>query len=101
MKKSILIPLSMVASSAFAIDTSGYVEIKEVKAFDSRIDVHLIDNQHHQCENQAHLTRFLLDSSSTHKVSFILSAFAAGKKVSLSYTCNADGNPEISGIRVR
>lgn len=101
MRKSLLITLFMVAHSAFAIDTSGYVEIKEVKAWDSAIDVYLIDNQQHQCENQAHLTRFLLDPSSNHKVSFILSAFAAGKKVSLSYTCNASGHPEISGIRVR
>lgn len=101
MKNISFIMLFLFVDFAYSLDTLGYAEIVEVKAWESTIEVYLSGAQQHQCENQAHPGRFLMDPASNHKMSVVLSAFMAGKKVSLSYVCNTEGHPEIAGIRVR
>lgn len=94
------IVLLMLSSSALAIDTNGYVKIKEIKAWASQIDVYLDDLQEHQCSDTVHKTRFKADPTKTHYVSFLLMAFAAGKEVKLAYSCDEGGYPIIAGVRV-
>jgi hypothetical protein len=95
-----VILMSIISSSVMAINTSDYVEIKELKAWEPVIDVYFVDNQNHQCSG-GHKTRFLADVNNKHHVSFLLTAFTAGLKVQLAYSCNQQGYPEISGIRYR
>ena len=89
----------LLVNSAFAINSLGYVKIKEVKAWNTTIDVYLADDQEHQCTG-SQKTRFLGESAKPHHVSFILTAFSSGKAVSLSYLCNNNGHPVINGIRM-
>jgi hypothetical protein len=88
------------SSNIFALDTVGYVKIKELKAWDTVVDVNLEGDQQHQCSGTLK-TRFLADAGKNNHISFLLMAYAAGKTVSLKYTCNSNGHPEINGIRVR
>lgn len=99
MKKFLFVLLAY-SGMAHAINTDSYVQIREVKAWDSQIDVYLVDNQEHQCAGD-NKTRFLIDVTEAHKVSFIITAFSAGKSVSLAYNCNSEGYPVISGIWMR
>lgn len=101
MKKLFLLVLIALAStSVHALNSQGYVEVKEYKAWLSVIDVYLADNQEHQCSG-SHKTRFWIEIDKTHFISTIMAAFAANHKVSLSYSCNSSGYPVINGIRVR
>ncbi len=101
MKRIMFLIFVLFSNFAIALDTVGYVKLKEVKAWDSTIDVYFEDAQHHQCPSESHKTRFLADSRKSHHVSFLLTAFASGKFVSLSYKCQENGHPMIVGIRVR
>ena len=83
------------------INSFGYVEIKEVKAWSSKIDVYLVDNQEHTCTNSSGTTNFHVDPNEQHMVSLVYMAFASNKKVSISYNCDTNGNPIVSGVRVR
>tara|TARA_B100001059_G_C17830875_1_gene584637 strand:- start:1882 stop:2187 length:306 start_codon:yes stop_codon:yes gene_type:complete len=101
MMKIIFLSSAIFSNSVFAIDSIGYVKIREVKAWDTTIDVYFEDNQKHTCSNKSHKTRYKADSRKEHHVSFLLSAFVSGKLVSISYECQPDGHPMISGIRVK
>ena len=101
MIKTIFLSSAIFSNSVFAINSIGYVKIREVKAWDTTIDVYFEDNQKHTCSNESHKTRYLADSRKEHHVSFLLSAFVSGKLVSISYECQPDGHPMISGIRVK
>ena len=100
--RKITLGLLLVVASFYvnAINTTGYVAISEIKSWSAHIDVYLSDSQEHQC-NGGHKTRFLTDSTEANHVSFLLSAFMAGKGVRLSYSCNENGYPQITGVRVR
>ena len=43
----------------------------------------------------------MINPEDSNHVSFILSAFMAGKSVSLAYSCGTNGYPWIEGIRIR
>ena len=101
--KRVLVGLLFLALTlrVYAENSIGYVTIKEVKAWDSKIDVYMTDNQEHQCSETIHKTRFLADAAKAHHVSFLLTAFTAAKAVRLEYRCQSDGTPLITGIRMK
>ena len=101
MIKAIFLSSTIFSNSVLAINSIGYVKIREIKAWDTTIDVYFEDNQKHTCSDESHKTRYLADSRKEHHVSFLLSAFVSGKLVSISYQCQPDGYPMISGIRVK
>ncbi|CAH7080132.1 conserved exported hypothetical protein [Vibrio chagasii] len=101
MIKAIFLSSTIFSNSVLAINSIGYVKIREIKAWDTTIDVYFEDNQKHTCSDESHKTRYLADSRKEHHVSFLLSAFVSGKLVSVSYQCQPDGYPMISGIRVK
>ncbi|MDV5168331.1 hypothetical protein [Photobacterium rosenbergii] len=101
MKKYAYLAALMFTTSVSAINTEGYVTIKEVKSWDTTIDVYLSDGQDHKCSDTNYKTRFVADSVKSHHVSFLLTAFSAGKSVSLAYNCDENGYPKIAGIRMR
>ena len=80
MKLPVILGTLLFSTSALAINTSSYVEINVVKAWDKTIDVYFVNQEEHQCEGSSK-TRFLIDATKNHHVSFILTAFAANKKV--------------------
>lgn len=88
-------------TGAHATNTVGYVGIRELKVWDTKIHVHLVDNQMHECANRAEPYRFLLDPSKRQAVNLLYLARATSATVSFDYSCNADGHAEIVGIRVR
>lgn len=92
---------TMWVSVAHATNTVGYVGIRELKVWDTKIHVHLVDNQTHECANRAEPYRFLLDPNKRQAVNLLYLARATSATVSLDYFCNADGHAEIAGIRVR
>lgn len=100
MRKLMMFITLLSSSSALAINSEGYVEIKELKAWGDKTDVYFAGNQEHQCSGE-NKTRFLASNSNTVHVSLLISAFSAAYKISLAYTCNDEGFPEINGIRVR
>ena len=100
MKLKLFLLFFFASTQALAINTNGYEQIKEVKAWSTKIDVYLQSNQEHQCPGSLK-TRFRADVEKEQHVSFLLAAFMAGKTVSLSYGCDSEGYPIISGVRVR
>lgn len=99
MKYIFLLVLGLFSINAQAINSEGFTKISLIKAWDGALNIYFEDGQEHQCEGSLK-TRFLVDSSKPHHVSFALAAFMAGKPVSLSYSCNANGHPWVAGIRV-
>lgn len=102
MKKLILI-IAFLNVNLWAINTTGYVEISEVKIWSKHVDIYLSSKEKHQCTNTKYTTRFLLEGDYFNEkyISFSLSAFAANHKVMLAYGCNNEGHPYVYGIRVR
>jgi len=94
--------LGMVSSLSFAqhYNTVGYVTLKEIKNWSNVYDVHLSDNQKHQCSG-SHSTRFWVEKDKEQFVSSIMMALTARQSVNLNYYCNAQGYPVVSGIRIR
>lgn len=91
---------SVASSYVGAIDTSGYVQIREVKSWKSVVDIILVDGQKHQCGPTLQTT-FKVSVADSHHISFALSAFTAGKKVRLRYGCNSNGEAIVTGIRIQ
>lgn len=99
MKYIFVLIVGLFSMQSQAINSEGYTKISVIKAWDSTLDIYFEDGQEHLCEGSLK-TRFLVDSSKPHHVSFSLAAFMAGKPVSLSYSCNENGHPWVAGIRV-
>ena len=91
-----------IAGLAYAYDhnTTSYVRVSELKAWDHHIDVYFENNQEHRCSGGLK-TRFLLEPDDDAKYRLLHSAFLAGKSVQLAYNCKADNFPWIVGVRVR
>ncbi len=102
MKKLILI-IAFLNANLWAINTNSYSEISVLKIWPKSVDIYLVSSEDHKCSKLDYKKRFLLagDSYNEKYISFALSAFTAGKKVSLSYLCNTSGYPEINGIRIK
>lgn len=99
-KLFLLVLIALVSTSVHALNSQGYVEVKEYKAWLNVYDVYLQDDQEHQCTG-GHKTRFWIEVDNTHFVSTIMAVFAANHTVSLSYSCDSSGYPVVTGIRVR
>ncbi|MGF1886032.1 hypothetical protein L4D13_07820 [Photobacterium profundum] len=86
---------------SYAINTKGYQIILELKSWDDHVDIYFAGNENHTCSASEMKNRFLIRPDKEQQISFLLSAFMASRKVSLSYSCGADGFPWVVGVRVR
>jgi len=101
-QNALIFTTTLLASSfTFALNSSGYVKIQELKAWQDKYDVYLLGSQKHTCSNQVHSTRFLVKTNDEALLPSIMMAFAAQHNIRISYNCDASGNPIISGIRMR
>lgn len=94
-----LLAFSLPAFASY--DTEGYEPLRDFKAWGNIVEVYFQSNQEHQCSNGSHLTRFRADATKEHHVTVLLAAFLSGKGVSLSYSCDSNGQPMIEGIRLK
>ena len=93
----IFLALLLSSGSSFAVDT-GYVDITEIKSWTTKNDIYLTLS--HECGG-TDVNRYHLSKDDNQQYSLLLSAFTAGIAVSLSYLCQPDGYPSISGVRAR
>lgn len=98
--KRILFSLLFFCNECFAINTSSYQKISELKSWDKHIDIYFENRELHQCEG-THKTRFLSNPSKSNHLTLLLSAFMSGKTVMLAYNCSSDGFPWVTGVRVK
>lgn len=93
--------MAVFVSGAWAVNTTGYVQLSEVKAFDDRVLAYPADGQEHQCTSSLEKNAFRLDPAKKHTVAALYLAYAQRGTVNLSYDCGTDGLPYINAVRVR
>ena len=104
LRLAMIFPLMFSAMStvtfAAAFDTTGYLEIRELKAWTNQIDIYFENGEKHKCSGDSK-DRFVVDSKKKHFTTFLMAAFMGQKLVSLRYICGADNYPDVAGVRVR
>ena len=98
--KIILFSVLLLASASVNAINTPYLKVGELKSWPTIIDVYFENLQHHECEG-GHKTRYLLDREESNHLTLLLSSLMSSKTVSLSYECNAQGFPEIRGVRLK
>lgn len=96
----LLVAACILYSTVAIGENTLYLKISELKAFDTHIDVYFENGEQHLCLGDLK-TRFLVKPEQKVHISFLLSAFAAGKLVSLGYDCGTDGYPWVYGVRTK
>lgn len=76
-------------------EDSGYVEIIEIKTWQSKNDVYIAKN--HNCSGKDK-RRYHLKKEREQSLALLLTGFAAKMKANLNYKCESDGYPSISGV---
>lgn len=89
------------SSTAFAYSTSGYILVKEMRVWDSRIDVYLESAESHKCGGSSYQRRFVLKPDEKRHFRALVAALFSGKQVQLYYSCDSSALPWINAVLIK
>lgn len=95
----ILVFFSFSTSCLAQIYNTPYLPITELKVWQNTFDVY--HGTTNECPNPKHKKRYVLAITKKSAYAGLLTAMVAKQAVSLAYTCNRNGYPEIVGVRIR
>ena len=100
-----VLSLGLVSAVALAGDknSAGYVDIQEIKVWGQAFDVYLTADRNPDCEgrNDTYFRVNTTNANRANHTAVLMASFMAGKKVSVSYTCDSAGFAYIDGVRVK